>query len=627
MSELRRTPVTKNGRKGVYVHDKLCSDGPVDEKTGEPLIDPATGEPYPGPNDDMAELLHEFLLKIRDSTHLQAGGSTHVVPRFGVLSLIAMHTPIFVYDHPAFKKITNTAFTDGVHVFIDADFMRKLYEQELETDGRESGIVFLILHELMHKLYLHVDRLKNFPPRIANIAEDMVINGKLVKGFPMVKPVKLMSEIGYGMKPAEAEKYFSMSEEVVAEALLIEERKKEKKQKQKGGQGQPQQGQGGGQGQSQQGQGQSQKNSNQQGGQGGQGQQDPSQGQGGDQDENGQGNEDTENQKGNGSGDDDEQEEEYSPIHHITPEELLDIIEKEGLSDTVGQALDLPQSDDVEGVGEMKERARLGDTDAVQNAIAQANQCGGQYPGQHIAEEAAEVIGGLEKGKITWKLAIRKHIMGDGQKLRHSDDEADIPWLLDKGTLGTDPFYAGALIPFAPDETVLILVDTSGSTSGGNMRKQFLSESLGLKRNLSNASDTARKVILLSADTVIRGEVLEITDQNVDKLLNEGVPIFGNGGTDFARCLNEALALPLIKKEKIKTTIYFTDCCDAPPRREDYEQHLSKGMKIVFITTPGMYNEKWNQEVSSFAEVYCIEEGTEVNLDKEQINSNTRKNK
>lgn len=623
MSELRRTPVTKNGRKGVYVHDKLCSDGPVDEKTGEPLIDPATGEPYPGPNDDMAEELHNYLLKIRDSTHLQANGSTHVVPRFGVLSLIAMHTPIFVYDHPAFKKITNTAFTDGIHVFIDADFMRKLYNQELESDGRESGVTFLILHELMHKLYLHVDRLKNFPPRIANIAEDMVINGKLVKGFPMVKPVKLMSEIGYGMKPAEAEKYFSMAEEVVAEALLIEEKKKEKKEKGKGkGQGQQgQQGQsGGGQGQGGQGQGQQQQGKGQQGGQSGQ------QGGQADQDENGQGNEDTQNQNGGGEGEE-EQEEEYSPIHHITPEELLDIIEKEGLSDTVGQALDLPKSDDVEGVGEMKERAKLGDTDAVQNAIAQANQCGGQYPGQHIAEEAAEVIGGLEKGKITWKLAIRKHIMGDGQKLRHSDDEADIPWLLDKGTLGTDPFYAGALIPFAPDETVLILVDTSGSTSGGNMRKQFLSESLGLKRNLSNASDVARKVILLSADTVIRGEVLEITDQNVDKLLNEGIPIFGNGGTDFARCLNEALQLPLVKKEKIKTTIYFTDCCDAPPRREDYEEHLSKGMKIVFITTPSMYNEKWNHEVSSFAEVYCIEEGTEVNLDKEQINSNTRKNK
>ncbi len=55
MSEVRKTPVKINGQNGVIVHDKLCSDGPVDLKTGEPLIDPSTGEPYPGPNDDMAQ--------------------------------------------------------------------------------------------------------------------------------------------------------------------------------------------------------------------------------------------------------------------------------------------------------------------------------------------------------------------------------------------------------------------------------------------------------------------------------------------------------------------------------------------------------------------------------------------
>lgn len=599
MSELRRTPVTVNGRKGIYVHDRLCSDGPVDPQTGEPLIDPATGEPYPGPNDDMADLIHDYLVKVRSSIMVNGTSGSQSVPRFGVLSLMAMHTPIYVYDHPAFREVTNTAFTDGVNVFIDASFMRKLVEQEEQSNGKESGVIFLILHELMHKLYLHVDRLKNFPPRIANIAEDMVINGKLVKGFPMIKPVKLMSEIGYGMKPAEAEKYHSMAEEVVAEALLIQERKKKNQQQGGGGKGQPQSGGSGGAGQgggSGSGQGQPQD-------QQGQGQQGESDGQGGD-----------------------EEQEEYSPIHHITPEEVMDIIEKNGLSDTVGAALDLPKSDDVEKIGEMKEKAKMNDMDAVQNAISQANQVGGQYPGAHIAEEAADKIGNLDRGKITWKLAIRKHIQGDGQKLRHSDDEAAITWLLDKETMGVDPFYSGALIPFSPDETVLCLVDTSGSTGMGNMRKEFLQECLGLKRGLSNASDSARKVIILSADTVIRGEPVEITDANIEKIRHDGVPIFGNGGTDFARCLHEALAMPMLKKEKIKTVIYFTDCCDSPPRREDFEEHLNKGMKVVFITTPGMWNEKWNNDVSPFAEVYCIEKGTEVNLDKDTINKDTRRN-
>ena len=95
-------------------------------------------------------------------------------------------------------------------------------------------------------------RLKDVPPRIANIAEDLVINGKLIKGFKM-NPVKLLSEVGFGMKPDEAEKYHNMAEEVVAEMLLIEERKKKQKQdkqdkqdkQEQGQQGQKQQGGGG----------------------------------------------------------------------------------------------------------------------------------------------------------------------------------------------------------------------------------------------------------------------------------------------------------------------------------------------------------------------------------------------
>lgn len=613
MSELRRTPVKIGGRKGIYIHDKLCSDGPVDEVTGQPLIDPATGKPYRGPNDDMADLIHEYLVKIRADMNL-SGNISQTVPRFGVLSLIARNTPIYVYDHPAFKEIANTAFTDGINVFIDADFMRKLWQQEIDSDGKYSGVIFLVMHELMHKLYYHVDRLKKFPPRIANIAEDMVINGKLVKGFTMLKPVKLLAEIGHGMKSEEADKYFSMAEEVVAEMLLIQERKKKQKQqqdkqKQKGGAG------------NQQGSG-----SGSPGGEGDDSDEDDE-----DQDQNNN-NQDQEQEEKNGKGksnqSDDmeaEEDEEYSPIHHITPEELLKVIEKNGLKG-VAEALDLPKSDDVEGIAKKKAEAKMQTVDAVQRAISEAARCDGKYPGGHIAEEAAELIGGLEKGKINWKLAIKKHIMGDGQKLYHSDDEAAITWLLDEETTGVAPFYSGASIPQAPDETVLVLVDTSGSTSGGNMRKEFLQEALGLKRGVSSASDAARKVIILSADTTIRGETLEITDYNVEKLRHEGVPIFGNGGTDFKRCLNEALDLPIMKKEKVKSVIYFTDCCDNPPTRADFEQHLEKGIKIVFVTTPGMWDEKWNHAVSDWAEVYCIEEGTVANLDKEEINADTRRN-
>jgi predicted metal-dependent peptidase len=632
MSEIRKTPVKVGGKNGIIVHDKLCADGPVDPVTGQPMIDPKTGEPYEGPNDDMAELMHDYLVFLRGNTMIDKGNSS--APRFGVLSLISMNTPIFVYDHPAFKKIANTAFTDGIHVFVDADFMRKLVIQENESDGRQSGVIFLLLHELMHKLYCHVDRLKSYPHDIANIAEDMVINGKLVKGFKL-DPVKLLSEIGHGMKPEEAEKYHKMAEEVVAEMLLIQERKKQqqkdKKKKGGGGQGQPQPG-GKGQGKGQGSGGQGQPGSSGQGDDDEEGEEedqdmDNSGGQG-DKDENGK---DKKNGKGGGEGD---EEEEYSPIHHISPEELLDIIEQEGLEESVGKKLNMPKAGDVEGIGKKKAQARLNDIDAVQTALSQASKANGQYPGQHIAESASELVSGLEKGKIVWKLGIRKHFLGDGLKLKETDDEAAIPWYLDRKSIGVDPFYMGALVPQSPDETVLCLVDTSGSTSGTDgsgvhMRKAFLSEALNLKKGVSSTGDTAREVVLMSADTVIRGEPLIINEHNVNSLQHDGVPIFGNGGTDFARCLKEALNSKIMQKKKVKSVIYFTDCCDSPPQRADFEEYINKGIRIVFVTTPGMWNEQWNRDVGTFAEVYCIEEGTQANLDKKDgdYNTNTRRNR
>lgn len=628
MSEIRKTPIKVGGKNGIIVHDRLCADGPVDPKTNEPLIDPKTGEPYPGANDDMAELMHDYLVILRGNTMIDKGNSN--APRFGVLSLISMHTPIFVYDHPRFKKVANTAFTDGIHVFVDADFMRKLVTQENDSDGRQSGVVFLLLHELMHKLYYHVDRLKNYPPRIANIAEDMVINGKLVKGFKL-EPVKLLAEIGHGMKPEEADKYYKMAEEVVAEMLLIQERQKKKKEEkqQKQQKGQPQQGGGsgsgsGGQGEESDGDDESQ-DQDQSNGQKGKPSKGGKSGSKGGQDQDGG---DQKDDKSNGAGGE-EEDEEYSPIHHITPEELLDIIEEEGLEDTVGKALNLPKAGDVEAIGKKKDQAKLNDVDAIQTAISQAGKSNGQYPGQHIAEEAADLISGLERGKIVWKLAIRKHFLGDGLKLKETDDEAAIPWYLDKKSMGVDPFYMGALVPQAPDEAVLCLVDTSGSTSGGNMRKEFLSEALNLKKGVSSTGDTAREVILMSADTVLRGEPLIINETNVNKLMNECVPIFGNGGTDFARCLHQAMDSPIMKKKKVKSVVYFTDCCDNPPRRADFEDYINKGIRIVFVTTPGMWNEQWNRDVGTFAEVYCIEDGTQANLDKKDgdYNTNTRKNR
>lgn len=639
MSQVYQKEVRIGGKNGIVIWDKLCADGPKDPKTNEPLIDPETGEEYPGANDDMAELLHDYLVKVRGPMNLPTGGT---VPRFGVLSLLAMKTPIFCYDHPRLKKIANTAFTDGRAIFVDADFMRKLVQQEEDTGGKLSGMLFLLMHELMHKLFAHVGRLKNIPPKIANIAEDLVINGKLIKGFDTIKPVPMLYEIGVGMKMEEADKYHNMSEEVVAEMLMRQEMQKKKKKEQE------QKKQKGSSGNSQSGDGDDENEQNDEKSENGEDQQNEKKSSKGDKksvdnqsdEESNEGGKEnkkskgkgkgksSENQKGSGSQSDDEEEEsEYSPIHHISPEELLEALEEAGLEGPK-EALGMPDSSDIEEIGRMKERNKLNIVDAIQTAQAQAMNCSGQYPGKEISTAASETIGGLDKGKIVWKLAMKQLIQGDGQKLFHSDDEAAVPWYLDKETMGIDPFYIGSPIPKAPDECVVAIMDTSGSTSGGTLRREFANEIVSIAQSQSSLGDSARKVFLFSAAEAVLGEPVEITPYNVNKIKNEGVPIFDGGGTDFKNCLDQVLQSKIMKKEKVKAVIYFTDCYDAVPHRSDFESYLEQGIKIVFVTTPGLFNEKWNAELN-WAEVYCMEEGTKVDLGKNvnDVEENTRKNR
>lgn len=648
MGKYVETPITIKGKKAIIVHDLFCANGPVDPETGEPLIDPETGEPYRGKNDDMADLMHTYTVNLRGRTNLANGASA---PKYGVFSLLGMNTPIFVYDHPALVAVCNTAFTDGQNMFVCADYMREMVEQEEACNYKKSGMIWTFLHELSHKMLCHVTRMTKFPMDIRNIAADLVINAKLHHAFKKtVDPVPLLVELAYGMKPGDADKYGSMAEEVVAESLYRAQKKKEqekeKKKKQKqasGGSGSDSESKDS----SGDSNGDSESNSDQKSQKGKSGNQKSNEEQEQDQDQDskqngpGQKPQSGKNEKDSngGSGQDDNDEEDddeednknmvngkyYSPTHHMTPEELLDLLEENNLYDTVGKALNLPRRDDEEGIKNMKEKNRSNIIEAIQTAVAEASRCStNDYPGAHIASHASDVIGGLDRGKLTYKLIIRKHFLGDGLKLIDSDDEASIMLHIPKESTGIEPFYMGSSLPFSPDEAVLVIVDMSGSTGGEGMRKTFLEEACNIQKACAGG-DSARKVFIQSADTILRGEPVLITSANIDKMRHDGIPVFGDGGTALEAVLVEALNQPMLAKEKIKTVFFFTDCGDAVPKRSAMEKFIEQGIKIIFITTPGMFNEKWNQELD-WTEMYCTETGTIVDATKSEAQQtrNTR---
>lgn len=607
--------------------------------------------------------LEEDLDDVKKYLAGEANIGGNLMPRYGLLSLLLRTTPCFVYGLDSFKKkFGTTAFTDGVHIYICDDFYDKLLKDSKDTKGQDFGIELLILHELMHILFNHNRRLRQYPPDISNIACDLSINTKLQVGYPDLRWAKTLKETGVGFKPGDTERYPKMAEEIIARDLINErniERQKKKEQEEKNGQngqqgqqGQQnnqngQQGQQGQQnGQQQPGQGNQPGQSNQPGqgnGQGqptkGNGQQQPGQGSGnGQPDPNGQQGQGNQNGQGNGNGQEDpnaqngqgqgkkekdlpNQNGEFNgenDRHIYDMKDVVEALEAEGLGNVV-KALNLPQSGDSEAMEQLQEQADMRKMEAVQRATAQMAQHGSKYPGGHIVESASEFITGMTRGKLSWKMAIRQALFGDGMKFKYNSDELGAPYFVDEieEIVGVR-IPIGQDLPFKPDEAVLAMVDTSGSVQNEDLRA-FISEILELKTASQGMGDSASEVIVLSADTVLRGEPIEITDANAAEYMSKGVPLFGRGGTDLAEAVRQASKLDLFKDKKIKSVVYFTDLFDRAPKFA--ELGLPEGTSVTYVAAPSTtagsaaYQEEFAKSVEDYAVVVSIREGIEVNLD------------
>lgn len=536
-------------------------------------------------------------------------------PRYGVLSLLLRSTPCFVYAHPKFKEaFGTTAFTDGVHLFICEDLMDTLIKEEDASKGVEDGVVPLVMHELMHKLMNHHQRLASFPRGLANKAADYWINARIQVGYPEITCVPSLRETGIGFRPGEKEKYSLMSEESIARDLYEDELNRRQKQPNQQGSGDPQQGQGqgdssqgsGSQGQSGPQQGGSQKGKGKDKSQGGQ-QQPGQQGSGSPGEEQRAGSGEKNKQPGAFGADGDE--------HIPDLEEVVAVMKEAGMQEALAK-LGIKDADNLEDIGRVKRDNALDKEEAIHKAAAQAAQMGGKYPGAHIAQAASDMIAARAKGKLHWKMALREMILGTGGKYRASMEETSSLYYIDEmdDILGTRPWLPTEL-SFKPQEAVLVLIDTSGSVSNEDIAA-FVAEILELKTASSGFGDAAAEVIVLSADTVLRGEPEVITDSNVDEIMGNGMRIFGRGGTEFSVPIRQAASLPMFKEKKIKSMLYFTDLYAHPPKSKA-ECGLEDDVNVVFVAAPSTgtsHVEDFAKDVESWARVTEIQEGLAVDL-------------
>lgn len=120
--------------------------------------------------------VRDDFLELRTVWHL---GERHDVPRYGLLAEIVKRVPILVYDLPELKRKCDTAFVDGTgRMFLSDTFARRALKEHQE--GRDS-LFFLIRHEADHLRRLHLSRMLDVNPQLANIAQDIRINIDILK--------------------------------------------------------------------------------------------------------------------------------------------------------------------------------------------------------------------------------------------------------------------------------------------------------------------------------------------------------------------------------------------------------------------------------------------------------------
>lgn len=135
-------------------------------------------------NNDHPELqgrLNQWVLEYtaRITHFIPSTGERIDYPRFGMLAELMSKTPARVYDLPELKMHVDTAFVDTTsRMYISDTFFVSLEKEQLE--GKNS-LFFLFSHEMEHLRRMHLQRMLDFPPRLANIAQDIRINCDIIR--------------------------------------------------------------------------------------------------------------------------------------------------------------------------------------------------------------------------------------------------------------------------------------------------------------------------------------------------------------------------------------------------------------------------------------------------------------
>lgn len=301
-------------------------------------------------------------------------------------------------------------------------------------------------------------------------------------------------------------------------------------------------------------------------------------------------------------------------VHHHSLKDVIKALEECGL-DRVLEKLNLPHSDDEKAIEEKENEGidiknqSIFETDVKRQELSMPS-----FPGEHSLDCAMERIKSVQKGKLSWKLKIINEIWGTGFNFKYNNDVVGDIYYVDEliDVIGMN-LYMGQILPFKSQDVVAIIIDTSGSVGQKDL-EDIVPEIIEMKL-AAKGSSGAYEVVVFSADTVLRGEPVEINEDNVHEVLSGGLQIYGRGGTSLESAIQQTVKSQVFKDKKIKSLIYFTDLGDRAPRYE--RLGLDPDTSITFIAVPSINDftvEAFAKEVEHYADVIKIKEGVEVDL-------------